>query len=248
MPLEHLPQALEGCTLLQISDIHVGPRVSSAYLLRALNAARELAPDFVAFTGDFVSYQSAHEYGELARVLKAFPHGRLATVAALGNHDYGPGWRHVDVADRITRVAEDAGAVVLRNEVRTMGGLQFAGMADLWSPEFGAFAETPLRLTPSQPTVVLAHNPDAQDLPIWDGVRGWVLAGHTHGGQVKPPFLPPLILPVRNKRYSSGEFVVARGRTLYINRGLGHLLQVRFNARPELTLFTLVRTPNDPAA
>ena len=273
MPLEYLPQALDGSTLLQISDIHVGPRVSSSYLLRALAAAHDLAPDFVAFTGDFVSYRSAHEYRELARVLEALPHGRLATVAALGNHDYGPGWRHVDVADRIARLAEDAGAVVLRNEVRSIGGLQFAGLADLWSPEFGAFAETPLRsllsprpdtsavqlaalrvearaalstLTPAQPTVVLAHNPDAQDVPIWDGVRGWVLAGHTHGGQVKPPFLPPLILPVRNKRYSSGEFAVGPGRTLYINRGLGHLLQVRFNVRPELTLFTLTRAPGSP--
>ena len=57
MPLEHLPEALEGSTLLQISDIHVGPRVSSAYLLRTLTAARDLAPDFVAFTGDFVTYR-----------------------------------------------------------------------------------------------------------------------------------------------------------------------------------------------
>ena len=273
MPLEYLPHELEGSTLLQISDIHVGPRVSSSYLIRALASAHDLAPDFVAFTGDFVSYRSAHEYRELARVLKAFPRGRLATVAALGNHDYGPNWRHVDIADHIVRVAEDAGAVVLRNEVRSIGGLQFAGLADLWSPEFGEFGERDPRtllspspdtgttrlpshragadaalstLTPGLPTVVLAHNPDAQDLPIWDGVRGWVLAGHTHGGQVKPPFLPPLILPVRNKRYSSGEFAVGPGRTLYINRGLGHLLQVRFNARPELTLFTLTRAPSDP--
>jgi predicted MPP superfamily phosphohydrolase len=127
-----------------------------------------------------------------------------------------------------------------------MGGLQFAGIGDLWSPEFGAETRAALdTLTPGQPTVVLAHNPDAQDEPIWDGVRGWVLAGHTHGGQVKPPFLPPPILPVRNKRYSSGRFEVGPGRTLYINRGLGHLQQVRFNARPELTLFTLVRAASD---
>lgn len=270
MPLEYLPPALEGRTLLQISDIHVGPFVSSAYLTRAFTAARELAPDFVAFTGDFVSYRSAHEYQELALVLRALPHGRLGTVAALGNHDYGYAWRRVDVADQVTRVAQDAGVVVLRNEVRSMGGLQIAGLADLWSPEFGTFGEPPLvgflsprsdtssrqtpppvtearaalrMLAPGQPTVVLAHNPDAQDAPIWDGVRGWVLAGHTHGGQVKPPFLPPPILPVRNKRYTAGQFAVGPGRTLYINRGLGHLMQARFNARPELTLFTLERAP-----
>ena len=100
-----------------------------------------------------------------------------------------------------------------------------------------------LRLLASdRATIVLSHNPDVLDLPIWGDVRGWVLAGHTHGGQVKPPFLPPPVLPVRNKRYTAGAFDVGPGRALYINRGLGFLIQVRFTVRPELTLFTLVRS------
>jgi len=262
MRLEHLPTALEGKTLLQISDIHVGPRVSSTYLIETLDRARELAPDIVTFTGDFVSYRSATVYQELARVLRHTPNGKLATVGAFGNHDYGFGWRHVEVADQISRVAADAGIRILRNEVATFDGLQIAGLGDFWSPEFGAYGvrsrrapnvdemgqEPPARgearatladLARERPTIVLSHNPDVQDLPIWDGVRGWALAGHTHGGQVKPPFLPPPILPVRNKRYTAGEFDLGAGRTLYINRGLGHLTQVRFNVRPELTLFTL---------
>ena len=268
MPLEHLPAALEGRTLLQISDIHVGRRVSSSYLIDTFDSAKDLAPDFVAFTGDFVSYRGEIQYRDLARVLAHMPNGKLGTVAALGNHDYGYGWRQVGVANQVTRIAQDAGIRVLRNDIETIAGLQFAGLADVWSPEFGMYAETARRNRSSSrpddagsqaqmsdrearttvkaivadvPTVVLSHNPDVQDLPIWDGVRGWVLAGHTHGGQVKPPFLPPPVLPVRNKRYTSGEFDVGPGRTLYINRGLGHLTQVRFNVRPELTLFTLHR-------
>jgi predicted MPP superfamily phosphohydrolase len=77
------------------------------------------------------------------------------------------------------------------------------------------------------------------DLPGWGAFNGWVLAGHTHGGQCKAPFLPPPILPVKNKRYSSGEFALAGGRRLYINRGVGTYLPVRFNVRPEVTVFTL---------
>jgi predicted MPP superfamily phosphohydrolase len=238
MPLEFLPAALEGRTLLQISDIHVGPKVSSSYLIETFDRARDLLPDFVAFTGDFVSYRSANEYRELARVLKHAPNGRLGTVGSLGNHDYGFGWKHVDVADRVASVATDAGIRVLRNEVETIGGIQFAGLSDLWSPQFEPTV-TLASLLPKEATIVLSHNPDVQDLPVWDGVRAWVLAGHTHGGQVKPPFLPPPLLPVKNKRYAAGEYVIAPGRTLYINRGLGHLIQVRFNVRPELTLFTL---------
>jgi hypothetical protein len=77
------------------------------------------------------------------------------------------------------------------------------------------------------------------DLDGWEGFRGWVLSGHTHGGQCKPPFLPPPLLPVKNKRYTSGEFALDRERTLYISRGVGHVLQVRFNVRPEVKLFEL---------
>jgi predicted MPP superfamily phosphohydrolase len=200
-------------------------------------------------------------------VLRAAPRGRLGTVAALGNHDYGRNWKSITVADDVSHVVTDAGMIVLRNDVRTLAGLQFGGLADFWSPEFGPqhgmppqgalVAPVPSRfaradtdasaalrlLARDAPTVVLSHNPDVQDLPIWDGVRGWVLAGHTHGGQVKPPFLPPPILPVRNKRYTAGAFDVGPGRTLYVNRGLGFFYQVRFDVRPELTLFTLTRGP-----
>lgn len=264
MPLEHLPPSLEGRTLLHVSDIHVGPDVSSRYLIDSFTRAARLGPDFVVCSGDFVSAASAQEHVELARVLRSFPRGRLGTFASLGNHDYGRAWSHVEVADQVSRVAGDAGIRVLRNEIVTVAGLQVAGLADFWSPEFGrprgtrnpgltsrtrfVMADpvgdarpTIAAIAPRRPTVILSHNPDVQDEPLWDGVRGWVLAGHTHGGQVKPPFLPPPVLPVRNRRYTAGVFDVGPGRTLYINRGLGNLHHVRFNVRPELTLFTLVR-------
>ena len=86
-------------------------------------------------------------------------------------------------------------------------------------------------------TIVLCHNPDAADRPIWAGYQGWILAGHTHGGQCKPPFLPPPLLPVANKRYVSGKIELSGNRNMYISRGVGHLLRVRFNVRPEVADF-----------
>src|SRR4051794_37384578 len=88
-------------------------------------------------------------------------------------------------------------------------------------------------------SIALCHNPDGADEPVWSSYQGWILSGHTHGGQCKPPFLPPPELPVRNRRYTSGEFALSGDRHMYISRGVGHLLHVRFNARPEVPIFRL---------
>ena len=95
-------------------------------------------------------------------------------------------------------------------------------------------------LQSGKPALVLSHNPDSADRPGWDDFQGWILSGHTHGGQCKPPFLPPPLLPVSNKRYSAGEFELDGGRKMYINRGVGHLIRARFNVRPEVTVFELL--------
>jgi uncharacterized protein len=238
LPVPGLPPGLQGATLIQLSDLHVGPQVDEDFLIETLRRVAELQPDIVAVTGDFVSYQSAREERDLDRVLAELPLGRLATLASLGNHDSGPGWQHTEIAERVARVVTNRGIRLLRNERTVVAGLQFAGLEDIWTPTWDP--DPTLRsLDPALPTLVLSHNPDAVDLPVWHGFQGWILAGHTHGGQCKPPFLPPPRLPVRNKRYTAGEIDLGDGRRLYINRGLGHILRVRFNVRPEVTVFTL---------
>ncbi|MCI0626469.1 MAG: metallophosphoesterase [Acidobacteria bacterium] len=240
LPVAHLPAALVGKRLIQISDLHVGPRVDDGYLMATLDRVRDLRPDLLAITGDFVSYRSAGTLQQLDRVLSHLPRGKRATLAILGNHDYGYGWSQVIVADQITARLRHLGVVVLRNERCTVDGLEVVGLDDFWGPHFSP-QKVMSGLETTRPALVLCHNPDAVDRPVWGGYRGWILSGHTHGGQCKPPFLPPPILPTRNKRYTAGEFDLGNGRRLYINRGLGHLIQVRFNARPEVTVFTLDR-------
>jgi predicted MPP superfamily phosphohydrolase len=237
LPIRALPPALAGRTLVQISDIHVGLRVDDDYVLTTFRRVAELRPDIVVMTGDFVS----HHAGTLDQVRAIYPHfpkGRLATVAVLGNHDYGPAWSHPEIAQPIVDLVQSLGITVLRNEVREVEGLQIAGLDDLWADRFHPYK--PLRLIdPRRAALVLSHNPDTVDLPVWEGYEGWILSGHTHGGQCKPPFLPPPLLPVRNRRYTAGEFALDGNRRLYISRGVGHLLQVRFNVRPEVTAFEL---------
>lgn len=240
LPIAGLPDGLVGARLVQISDLHVSPVVDSDYLRRALRAVNGLAPDILVMTGDWITHTAPEVVDILARVLAALRPARLGSVAILGNHDYGMGWSQPDVADAVAEVVAAAGMTVLRNAHVTVEGLQLIGIDDWWAGRFRpeeAWSGADL----SAPTLVLSHNPDSLDQPGWPAYTGWVLAGHTHGGQCKPPFLPPPILPVVNRRYTSGHIALADGRQLYINRGLGHLMPVRFNARPEITVFTLER-------
>jgi uncharacterized protein len=241
LPIRGLPDALRGRTLAQLSDVHVGPRVSDDYLLETFARVRALLPDIVVFTGDFVSYET-DVFAHAARVYREPPRGRLGTFGILGNHDYGPNWAHPEVAARLVDQLQAAGIHVLRNDVAEVEGLQIAGMDDLWGRRFDP-VRTIAALDRDRAALVLSHNPDTVDRPGWEGYRGWVLSGHTHGGQCKPPFLPPPLIPVENRRYTCGEFDVGRDRMLYISRGVGHLLQVRINVRPEVTLFELQSPP-----
>jgi len=231
-----LPPALDGATVAQLSDIHVGKRVDDDYVRRVFDRVTALAPDIVLYTGDFVSYH-AEIFDQLAPIYDHAPHGRLATLGSFGNHDYGPKWSHPEIAVELQRLLGARGIEVLRNQVRDVAGLQIVGLDDLWANRFDP-AVLATR-DAQQASLVLSHNPDTVDLPGWESYNGWILSGHTHGGQCKPPFLPPPLLPVKNTRYSSGEFALDGDRQLYINRGVGFLIQARFNVRPEVTIFTL---------
>jgi uncharacterized protein len=239
LPVRDLPASLSGRTLAQISDVHVGLRVDDDYVIGVFDRVAALNPDIVVMTGDFISHHGA-VFEQMRAVYRHFPRGRLATLGVLGNHDYGPGWSHPEIADRVVETMAPLGVTILRNEVHDVGGLQIVGLDDLWADRFAA-TEPLAALDKRRASLVLSHNPDTVDLPGWGDYDGWILSGHTHGGQCKPPFLPPPLLPVRNRRYTSGEFVLAGNRRLYINRGVGYLIRVRFNVRPEVTLFELSR-------
>jgi predicted MPP superfamily phosphohydrolase len=238
LPIRNLPVALAGRTLAQISDIHVGTQVDDDYVISSFERIASIQPDIVVVTGDFISYHRS-TFEQILRIYRHFPKGRLATLATLGNHDYGRAWSHAEIADRLVESVSPLGIKVLRNTVQDVDGLQIAGLDDFWGTNFKPY-DALGALDSTRASLVLSHNPDTADLAIWGDYRGWILSGHTHGGQCKAPFLPPPLLPVRNKRYTAGEFALADGRRVYINRGLGHLLPIRFNVRPEITVFELV--------
>jgi predicted MPP superfamily phosphohydrolase len=241
MPVLNLPKNLIGKTVMQISDIHVGNKFDYQYIIDSFRKAKLLNPDFVVYTGDFVSYETKEQFKQLEEVMKFAVKGTIGTVGVLGNHDYGENWLAQDVADTITEILEDAGISILSNQQKEMSGLNIIGIDDYWGMNFNP-NKIMSKYDDNKANIVLCHNPDVCDLNVWNNYKGWILSGHTHGGQVKPPFLKPPILPVKNKRYSAGEIDLQDGRIVYINRALGNLFQIRFNVRPEITVFKLSKS------
>ncbi len=239
MHIKHLPKKLIGKTIMQISDLHISKKIDLAYLVRAMQKAQKLKPDFVVYTGDFLDYTGAKQFSRLQEVMKKATKGSIATLGVLGNHDYGHRWNDAKAANQVSKILRSCDIHILRNQIKRFQGLNFIGIDDYWGTNFHPSKVTK-QIHSKAANLVLCHNPDVCDLKVWNNYQGWILSGHTHGGQCKPPFLPPPILPVKNKKYSSGTIDLNDGRTLYINKGLGcSSLQVRFNVRPEVTVFTL---------
>lgn len=177
MPIKNLPSHLVGKTLMQISDMHVGNRFDYNYLIESFKEAKAYKPDYVVYTGDFVSYEDKKQLEQLETVLKDAVKGSLGTIAILGNHDYGKDWAEQDVADSIVEKLENVDIKVLCNEHKEINGLNFIGFDDYWSINFKP--EKAMQLYDSKKAnIVLCHNPDVCDLDVWKGYKGWVLSGY----------------------------------------------------------------------
>ena len=132
LPMRRLPSALIGRTLVHLSDVHVSPFVSDEYLFDTFRRVAELRPDIVVFTGDLMSWHQGWR-DHVAAVYQRAPRGRLATVATLGNHDYGTAWGDPGSPRAVADALRACGITVLRNEMVDAGGLQIVGLDDLWA-------------------------------------------------------------------------------------------------------------------
>lgn len=240
LPIKNLPKELDGKILMQISDLHVGDRFDWNFLIESFQKAQQFSPDFVVYTGDFVNHGTSEDHENLKKVMEKAIYGKLGTFGILGNHDYGKNWKDLGSSEMICEILENSGVSMLKNAQKESHGLNIIGFDDLWSPNFD-----PMKIMKdydsSKANLVLCHNPDVCDKDVWNSYQGWVLSGHTHGGQCRIPGVITPILPVNNKKYVSGEVDLEDGRMLYINRAIGHSFQVRFMVRPEITVFTLTQ-------
>jgi predicted MPP superfamily phosphohydrolase len=239
LAIPNWPPALSGTRVALLSDLHVGsPFWGVARLRDLVGRVNAEKPELILLAGDFMingvpggtfvaAEPIAAELGQLQAPLGVF--------AVLGNHDGWNDGKHVRAAlqARGVRVLEDE---AVRIEAR---GVSFCllGLVDDEVRRRSATQSLDLAL-PAQPLLVLMHEPDL--FAEMDDRPSLVLAGHTHGGQVKLPFLGRPIVPSRyGQRYAAGH-VVEGGRHLFVTTGLGtSILPIRFGVPPEVALLTL---------
>ena len=240
-----LPRALDGFSIAQLSDVHIGVFVGDAELNIAEELLRQAKPDLVVLTGDLLDNDArlASQLGRFVRRLPPF--ARQGVVAVTGNHDYFAG------ADEMARAVTGAGGRMLRNDALVIGGagagFALLGVEDVWARRDGAgpdleraLAALPRlggRVAPALdlPRVLLCHNPSffAESA----GRVALQLSGHTHGGQVNLGIRPAdYILP---GGWVAGRYD-ERGSALYVNRGFGTVgPPARLGAPPEVTRIIL---------
>ncbi len=243
--LARWPERMSGFTIALLSDFHFDPYFSVHPLRRAIPMVNALRPDLIVLTGDFVSVpmigddaRAALDAEPCAQLLRQMT-ARHGSWAVLGNHDVNTDPRF------ITQALQGVGIHVLANESaaieRDGARIWLAGVNDV----LGHTADLPktlLNIPNGEATVLLAHEPDFADeaskFPV-----DLQLSGHSHGGQVRIPFLPPLYLPEMAKKYVLGTYRVGP-LPLYTNAGLGTVgVAARLNCPPEITLITLRSAP-----
>ncbi len=237
--LKSLPPAFDGYTLTQISDLHLTRYLGPEHHQWIAQQVNDLAADCIVITGDFLDRRDRSRVEMIPPALQdlSAPDGIFAVP---GNHDYRFS------IQKVTEAVRSVGVRMLMNEHVELkrGGqvLYLAGVDDI--SKYRQDLRAALDGIPDDGCVILlAHEPDYADRVSEDRRVALQLSGHTHGGQVRVPFLGavPSKLPPLARRYVIGRYQVG-DLQLYVNRGLGLAsLPVRFNCRPEITHITLRR-------
>jgi predicted MPP superfamily phosphohydrolase len=226
-------QSGKSARLVQISDLHL--EEFDGYFRTVVDRVNGLAPDLIVLTGDYLEEdRNIRAVVDFLRQLKA-PHG---IYAVQGNWEY---WSRLE-GENLRRHFLGAGVHLLINERADLeiNGQRLSLLGLDYPSSSDQLRHVQEQADPARFNLLLSHVP-AFAHELLERHIGLILSGHTHGGQVRVPLLPPLYLPRFSGRFVAGTYQVGQYNTpLYVNRGIGtSVLPVRLACRPEITLITL---------
>ncbi len=211
-----------GVRFAHFSDIH--HKGDRAYLQTVVATINSLKPDFVCFTGDLIEQKKF-----LPEALAILSGLKSPLFGVPGNHDY---WSQAGFAPIEQTFAATGGAWLMDSQQAIANGkINLIGSGGLFKNNI------PKPSSPGAKNILLMHYP-AWAKMLGDRKYDLILAGHSHGGQVRIPFYGAPIVPFNVDEYDLGLFQTPAG-PLYVNPGIGYIFKynIRFNCRPEITLF-----------
>lgn len=232
--LGNLPASFDGFTIAHLTDLHLGTLVSETFIAGVVDKTNQLKADLIACTGDYVHKRNTTEEIDKVWPILSKLKAKDGVYSVLGNHDH---WADTERSlywlDRTGQNLRHKSVAIKRERERITVG----GAGDYWEDDIN-IDETFLNTKASDFRILLSHNPDSVDT-VYKTPIDLTLSGHTHGGQVRLPFYGAPILPVQNKRYSSG-IIPTEKTTLFISRGIGWAIYpIRFNCYPEIAVLEL---------
>lgn len=261
--IPNLPTAWEGKIIAQVSDFQVGMWWHNLpTIAKTVDKLIEEQPAAVLITGDFIYHalpKPETEINQVIELIRPLTEADIPTYAVLGNHDYGMKDQKMlpktELAMRLEQSLEDIGIQILINEAVKLplenqdSDLYLVGIGANWANN----DKTDIalnQLADNSPRLVMMHNPVSfQAFP--KNTAPFAVAGHTHGGQIRLPFLPQWswLALVKKERVFADEWAEedygAMGNRLYVNRGIGFSeIPLRINCAPEVTFFTLQSPDN----
>lgn len=235
---DYLPDSFNNFRIVQFSDTHLGFHYDERQLQELVSSINDLNPNVIVFTGDLIDNPDSYNISaSLTKTLKSLTasHGKYWVY---GNHDHGGYGTEVikDVMDKANfKLLQNSHDHIYENGQR----ITILGIDDmiLGKPNL---EKALLHTIESDFKILLSHEPDyatiSKNYPI-----DLQLSGHSHGGQVRLPFLGSLYTPSYATKYTSGPYHFQNQRLfLYVNNGVGTTrLPFRFLCKPEITIFHL---------
>ncbi len=237
--IDNWPPALDGLRIAVLSDIHADDWFIDQKKLRTIvERTNQLEPEVIVILGDYMSsngYVKRRVEPEVFAATLKDLRAPLGVYSVLGNHDW---WY---IGGKVRQGLEQNGIKVLENEVVQLTArnttLWLVGLSDLWTrPQM--IAETVGKVPEGQPMIALAHNPDI--FPNLPERVPLLLAGHTHGGQVRLPLIGSVVEASEyGERYVMGH-ITENNHHLFVTTGIGtSIMPVRFGLPPEIVLLTV---------